>query len=107
MLSRWIFRRRREKSKVSTSKMSKQSKVSKLLGENCDKEAQDRLGVLLGVDAEFVHSSEERRSGNSQACGSTIATAHAPLARGKCPYDLVALFSFIFINNAASVTSGM
>ena len=87
--------------------VAKMKMLKLLIGENYGKEAQDRLGILLGVDAEFVHSSEERRAGNSQACGSTIATAHAPLARGKCPYDLVALFSFIFINNAASVTSGM
>jgi len=83
----------------------KGSKVSKLLGEDHDKEVRWNLSVLLRVDAEFFHSGEESRAVHSQARGSTIGTTHAPLACSKCPYDLIALLSFIFVSNATFVTS--
>ena len=57
--------------------------------------------MLLRIDAEFIHSRKESRAIHSQACGSTIGTADAPLACGERPYDLFALFSFIFVGSNA------
>jgi hypothetical protein len=70
-----------------------------------DREVRCNLSVLLRVDAEFFHSREESRAVHSQARGSTIGSAHAPLACSKCPYDLIALLCFIFVSNATFVTS--
>ena len=53
------------------------------------------LSILLRVDTEFFHSRKESRAVHSQARGSTVGAAHAPLARSQCPYDLIALLSFI------------
>ena len=65
--------------------------------------AVSRLSILLRVDAEFVHSGEESRAVHSQARSSTIGTTHAPLAHSKCPYDLIALLSFIFVSSTTFV----
>jgi hypothetical protein len=53
----------------------------------------------------FFHSREESRAIHSQARDSTIGTAHASFACGKCPNDLIALLAFIFVNNSAFVGS--
>ena len=61
------------------------------------------LSILLRVDTEFFHSRKESRAVHSQARGSTVGAAHAPLARSQCPYDLIALPSFIFVSSATFV----
>src|ERR1700751_2262710 len=62
-----------------------------------------RSSILLRMDAEFLHSRKESRAVHSQACGSTIGTADAPLTCGERPYDLITLPSFIFVSNAGYV----
>ncbi len=62
------------------------------------------LSILLRVDTEFFHSRKKSRAVHSQARGSTVGAAHAPLARSQGPYDLIALLSFIFVSSATFET---
>src|SRR6267142_299499 len=68
-----------------------------------DREVGCNLSILLRVDTEFFHSRKESRAVHSQARGSTVGAAHAPLARSQGPYDLIALLSFIFVSSATFV----
>src|SRR5882724_2587830 len=81
---------------VSRSKKLKASKMSTL-------RRGWRLSILLRIYAEFLHSRKESRSVHSQACGSTIGTADAPIASSQRPYDLITLPSFILVSNAGLV----
>jgi len=90
---------------VSKLRKLKGSKVSKLLRERYEKEVLCRLGILFRVDSEFLHSREESGAVHSQTRGSTIGATDAPLAGTKCPYDLIALLSFIFVSDATFVIS--
>src|SRR5580693_3448031 len=62
-----------------------------------------RSSILFRIDAKFLHSRKEGRAIHSQACGSTIGTADAPLACSERPYNLIALPSFILVSNAGYV----
>src|SRR2546430_6459554 len=48
-----------------------------------DREVGCNLSILLRVDTEFFHSRKESRAVHSQARGSTVGAAHAPLARDR------------------------
>jgi len=63
------------------------------------------LSILLRVDAEFFIRDRRVVRFVPRRCGSTIGATHAPLRCSKCPYDLIALLSFIFVSNATFVTS--
>jgi len=75
------------------------------LGRDKNKEAVSRLSVLLWVDTEFLHSRKERCAINAKPRGSSISTADATPALGKCAYNLVALLPCVFLNNSVFVLS--
>ena len=54
-----------------------------------------RSGILLRVNAEFLHAREESRALRSQPRGGAVGATYASFARGKCPYDFIELLSCI------------
>ena len=62
-----------------------------------------RSSILLRINSEFLHSRKQSRAVHSQARSSTIGTAGAPLACDECLFDLIALFSCIFVSNTGPV----
>src|SRR5580704_9967080 len=86
---------------MSELKKLKKSKPSMLRATTNRQGAVSR--ILLREYAELFHSREESCAVHCQARGSTIGATHAPLACTERLYDLIALLSCVFVNNAGFI----